>query len=153
LASSDTALASLAMLQANWDARRQDYIGLFVPFVVVCLPASTTKPIVWPDLIESVQQRFGMKIPSNTIRTIMNRAKDQCLVKVENGVWYCVDEGRTLQRLDSSRSQALRRQASLVDRLCRFCREHHDTDWGENVSVQVGVGQDRGRIRYSRGDE
>lgn len=120
------------MLQANWDARRQDYIGLFVPFVVVCLPASTTKPIVWPDLIESVQQRFGMKIPSNTIRTIMNRAKDQRLVKVENGVWYCVDEGRTLQRLDSSRSQALRRQASLVDRLCRFCREHHDTDWGEN---------------------
>src|SRR5262252_2117119 len=86
--STDT-LVSLAILKVNWD-RGQDYIENFVPFVAEALRHSLDDVVSLPALQKDLRQRFGLDLPLNPLRQVLQRAAAarHNFVRRQSGVFY-----------------------------------------------------------------
>jgi hypothetical protein len=85
---SKATIASLAILKVNWDHLKKDYIENFVPMIVECIRLSDQDVIALPGLQEALQKEFGLCLPLNPIRQILQRAAKHGYLKRQGAVFY-----------------------------------------------------------------
>ena len=97
---SQTVVTSLAILNVNWN-RKRDYIENFVPFVSDCLRAASQDEVSLQQLQADVVARFGLRIPLSALRTILGRAQQRGYVRPEHGIYRRNADALANQNLSS----------------------------------------------------
>ena len=81
-------LISLAILKANWDVRKQDYIDNFVYLLGALLNRRKHEELKVEATKQEMLEVFGLDIPHYAMLTIMNRAAKRGLLNRENKLFY-----------------------------------------------------------------
>lgn len=113
------AITSLAILLVNWDDGK-DYIDNFVPFVGQCIISLNPEVVSSQELQELLQRDFGLRVPQNTIKSILKKAERRGYVR-RTGEAYTPDHN-ALQTLnfESKRRELLRQHNALVEKMREF---------------------------------
>ncbi len=132
---SSAAIVSLAILKVNWDRLGRDYVENFVPFVAEALRQETEDVVSLPDLQREVKSRFGLELPLNPLRQILQRCAKCDFVRRQSGVFY-----RNAGRLASLNFAEVRQSVvSLHDRVLSrvrdFARRERGIDWSEEQAA------------------
>lgn len=81
-------LISLAILKANWDVRKHDYIDNFVCLLGALLNRRKHEELKVETTKQEMLEEFGLDIPHYAMLTIMNRAAKRSLLNRENKLFY-----------------------------------------------------------------
>ena len=127
---SNTTITSLAILKVNWDKFRKDYIENFVPFVSYIIKVSDEKSISIDSIQKSMEATFGLKIPQNSIKFILNRVAKYGYIKKEYGFYIPVREKLNNIEPLANRNEVIRKHNALIGKLINFCNAEF------NVQVQ-----------------
>lgn len=117
-------IAGLAALTGNL-AEERDYIDLFVPLVAQCLSTGGSQSVSVADLQRQMKSAFGMQLPQNALKLVLNRAARKGYVKLERGT-YCLNR-EALSRLDFALryQDIIRQQNAAVKKLVTFASERY----------------------------
>src|SRR4051812_36430276 len=80
------AVATLAIIKVNWD-EHQDYIANFIPLVASAIRSADSDEVSIPEVQSQIQSDFGLTLPQGALRTILNRAARDGLVRREHGIY------------------------------------------------------------------
>ncbi len=133
---SDRALASLAILQVNWD-RGHDYIEGFVPFVAEALSDASQDQISLGQLQQGVRVLFGFNIPLGALKTILGRAYKRGLVKLQNRVYLRLPDALAKYDTSNARAAALRRVNSLIDAFIAYVHRKHSLELSREAAEEA----------------
>ena len=86
----DQTIISLALLKAQWETNKHDYLETFVPMVVECIRLSDHSAISLPKLTNDMDGRFGIGIPQHALKLILTRLKDKGYINVEHKAYVPV---------------------------------------------------------------
>lgn len=118
-------ILSLAILKANWDLRRIDYVENFLPMFDFLITEKGYQEIE-PNVIRSdFEEFFGLKIPYHPTIEILNRlTKRGLIVRVERK--YVPNKSRpSVVDFRSLRDDKERELNSLAIGFCDFCNDKH----------------------------
>jgi hypothetical protein len=119
-------ISSLAILKAQWDVLRKDYIEIFIPFIATLINQKNYKIIDVEKICEDFRQEFGLDIPYHPMVTILNRAKNRGLIEKSAHQFLPVRD-RALELTFHTRVQEhLRQEKKVMDRLINFAKEKYD---------------------------
>ena len=79
-------LASLAVLQANFDVNGRSYLDNFVPFVTQSL-VDLDRAATVAEVAAAVHRRFGLVIPQSAIKSILERSKRAGVERRDHLYW------------------------------------------------------------------
>lgn len=119
-----SSLATLAILKVNYD-RRHSYIDTFLPFALDCLSESDFLSV--EAIQKSVLSRYRLRIPINSLSTILRRASRKGLVKREHNHYSYYGQDLDLTNNGPLINAALREQSELVEGLIDYCSINQDT--------------------------
>lgn len=129
-------LVSLAMLRQDWDQGGRSWLDNFEPFVGDCLRQVTQPGVSDVEIQERVSERFGIKLPSAALSTIlgrMTRAGD-CTRAHRR---YCpTQQLRGREPLDRPRQRCEREHQALIARLVMFARSEFKVEWTDAQADQ-----------------
>jgi len=135
---STAALVSLAILKVNWDRLGRDYIENFVPFVAEALRQSTDDVVSLPQLQESLRRRFGLDLPLNPLRQVLQRAAKHGFVRRQSGVFYRNSERLNELNFDEVRSAVVSIHDRVLPRVRDFARAERGLEWsGEQAAAAI----------------
>lgn len=136
---SEVLLTSLAILNVNWEKGR-DYLSNFVPFVSECIRTAPQPEVSVPVLQRVIFERFGLKIPQGVLDTVLKLVHRQGHIKYVQGVYVRNEQAlRDLGFLDL-RTEVLRKQKAVLDKLVEFCKGRYGTEWTEDQAEQALLG-------------
>ena len=135
---SSTALTSLAILKVNWDRLRIDYVENFVPFVVECARTSSENVISLPTMQQMVSDKFGLRLPQNTLRMIIIRATKRGYFRRESGVIYKVQEKCDALDFRSTKDAVENTYNRVITRLTQFANDLHGRSWS-NIDAEKAI--------------
>lgn len=111
-------LYTYSLIKALYD-KGQDYIDCFWPLVISVLPIEQ-KGIALTDLQAKVEGRFGLKVPTHSLETVLTRAARKELVIMKRKAVSLTDEGKLqLASLEIERDVE-RRVNELIDAATDF---------------------------------
>jgi hypothetical protein len=130
----DRILTSLAILKANWDETQRSYLDNFLPFIADCMNAFETDEVTAAQLSRQMVERFRIPLPDGVIQTLLRKAARQGLGTRAHGR-FTIDRGAVARfDLTRQRSDAMRREEALIERLVRFALEHYELQLERNVA-------------------
>lgn len=132
---STDALVSLAILKVNWDRLGRDYIENFVPFIAEALRQIADDVVSLPLLQKDLRERFGLDLPLNPLRQVLQRAAKQGFVRRQSGVFYRNPERLNELNFAAVRSAVVSIHDRLLPRLRDFVRTERGTDWSEEQAA------------------
>ncbi len=132
--STDT-LVSLAILKVNWDRLGRDYVENFVPFVAEALRHSPDEVVSLPILQKDLRQRFGLELPLNPLRQVLQRAARHNFVRRQSGVFYRNPAQLATLNFAEVRSAVVSIHDRLLPKLRDFVRTERRTEWSEEEAA------------------
>lgn len=117
-------LATVAMLKVNFDAGR-DHIAMFEPFVRDAVATHSSDDMDAKQMIESVHERHGLKLPINTVRTLLLRIVRQGYLTRLGGRYFRTEKSISSDDVLRSRRKAEVRQRRLAVALMASAAERH----------------------------
>jgi hypothetical protein len=110
-------LASLAVLQANFDVNGRSYLDNFVPFVTQAL-VDLDRASTVAEVAAAVHRRFGLTIPQPATKSILERSKRAGVERRDHLYWlkdktstFDEAQGNDLLRCHNALKQGLRAHA------------------------------------------
>jgi hypothetical protein len=116
----DSVLVSFAILTTEWEERKRGYVDNFVPFAADCIRRQSNDEISAHALRDCMSETFGIRLPLNSVRVVLDRCKRTGIVTLGAGVFRRVQEKVGAVRLDKSRETALREHAAILDDTSRM---------------------------------
>jgi len=122
----DSVLVSLAILKANSDLRRRDYVENFLPFCVECLRNDPAEVVSLPAVRDQILKDFGLDLPASVISTILKRLQLRGILSGESGALVKARSKIHNESFAQCRWEVLRSHSELVESFQRYCQEKHD---------------------------
>ncbi len=104
------ALSSFAIIKNSFD-EGEDYIGAFIPLVVMLCDAKKYQTVEIEIVCKDFETEYGLRVPRHPMETILNRMKPQYITKV--GGKIKVNQGE------------IQKRAQIID----FRKERQKYDW------------------------
>ena len=123
--------ASLAILKVNADRQSKDYIQYFVPFVAEIIRLSDRDEVSLGEIQVRVLREFGLHLPLNALKTILNRAASDKYVTKDHGIYYRNNEAAFDLGILREREQFLRSYSSLIEKLIDFAEGRYQNRWSQ----------------------
>src|SRR4051812_40176891 len=95
-------LTSLAILKVSAD-RGRDYIDYFVPFIAEAIRINRRDVIALPEIQADVRERFGLDIPPGPLRTVLDRALREGVLRRDGQILRAVPERIDELRFEDAR--------------------------------------------------
>lgn len=132
------AVPSLAILKVNWDEFRIDYIENFVPFVAQCILSLQSDVVVALDVQRKMQGDFGLRVPQNSLKVILNRVAKRGYIKREGPAY--VPHYDTLRNLnfEATRQRVLREHNATIEKLIQFVHSRYEVSW-QTAEAEVAL--------------
>jgi len=121
----DRTIVSLALLKAQWELNQHDYLDTFAPFVVECLRLSEYMAVSLPQLKRDMEKRFGLTIPQNALKLILNRLKSQGYIKAENKAYVPVYSRLEKSTFAFVHQKILTSHERVIKSLIEFCESEY----------------------------
>lgn len=123
------AIVSLAILKVNWDRHRKDYLENFVPLVAECVKLSDADPISGQVIQEALRTQFGLRIPQNTVKLLLNRLRKTGCVEKKKEVFYKNPEKLQDRDFSKVRNSVLREHDELIRQMIQYVAVDHKICW------------------------
>ncbi|WP_247040737.1 hypothetical protein [Arthrobacter rhizosphaerae] len=121
MTTSNSLLASLAIIKANWDYSQESYVDNFLPFFLDAVKNVDGQPLSAPIAKTHIRERFGIDIPEGVLSTLSRRAVIKGYGRRENGNFIPdMDKLAHIRDLGRQKADYLRKQSALVNELVRF---------------------------------
>ncbi|MBI1749945.1 MAG: hypothetical protein HYR59_04715 [Acidobacteria bacterium] len=130
-------VASLAILKVNYERRGKDYIDNFVPFVVEAIRTSADDIVSLPALQETLRNQFGLSLPLNPLRHILQRAAREGFLRRDGGVFYREPDACSKSTFAEIQQEVGAIQSSVTVALRDFARDQHSVEWTEEHTEQA----------------
>src|ERR1041385_39857 len=134
---STAALTSLAILKVNWDRLGRDYIENFVPFVGEALRESTDDVVSLTDLQSRIRTHFGLDLPLNPLRQILQRAAKRGFVRRESGVFHRNPERLAGLDFAATRDAVVASYDGFLGAFRDFIRAERGEEWTEARAAEA----------------
>ncbi len=134
---SSATLTSLAILKVNWDRLGKDYVENFVPFVAEALRSGTEDVVSLSKLQESLKAGFGLDLPLNPLRHVLQRAAKHGYVRRESGVFYRNVARCSQINFAQIRESVLSTHDYVVSRVRGFARTEYSLDWSDDDAASA----------------
>lgn len=121
-----SSLTSLAILKVNWDRLNRDYVENFVPFVVECARLASEPIISLPVVKEAMSARFGLDLPLNTLRHVLNRAAKRGYFERRHHVFHRVDEKCNATDFQNTREDVNQTYSRVMEAFVSFAANTYD---------------------------
>jgi hypothetical protein len=123
------AITSLAILKVNWDTLKRDYIENFVPLVVECVRSAPDDVVALPQVQEALRSQFGLALPLNPLRQVLQRAAKQGYLTRSQGI-FTRDAARCASlNFGEVQQRVSRIHDNVVNALKEFAAHEHKTAW------------------------
>lgn len=119
----DSVLVSFAILTVEWEQRNRSYVDNFVPFVAHCLSIQTTDVVSASEMRRALASEFGLRLPLNAVRTILDRCRKVGLVERDSGVFRRNPTALAKVDVKGSRERAIREHEGLLRGFITFARD------------------------------
>ena len=129
-------IISLAVLKVNWDTLKKDYLENFVPMVIECIRLSESDVISLGQLQDDVNSRFGLNIPQNVIKLILNRIKKRKYICIDHGIYKRITTSFDQTNFHETQQKVLRMHESVVNNLLKFSSDL-GLSWEQEDSEQA----------------
>lgn len=120
MTTSNSLLASLAIIKSNWDYSQESYVDNFLPFFLDAAKGASG-PITPAGAKLHIRERFGIDVPEGVLTTLSRRAAHKQYGRRENGSFIAdptkFDDIRDLNR---QKADYLRKQSALVNELVTY---------------------------------
>ena len=126
---SNSAIFGLAFIQVNWDELGQDYVETFVPLLAECLRRSNATVVSLPDLQSKIKEHFGLELPQNAIRVILQRAAKRKYVELKNHVFYVNKENCEALTFQAAQERVNAIHSSVTTKLRAYVWREHKHEW------------------------
>jgi len=84
----ERSLVGLAILKVNWERLGRDYLESFVPLAVEVIRTLDDDAISLPLVQDGIRKRFGLHLPQNPLRAVLQRAARDGFLRRDQGVFY-----------------------------------------------------------------
>ena len=118
-------ISGLAMLTANLDSHR-DYLDTFLPIIGQTILELKPKIISTQELQAKVSSEFGMQIPQNALKMLLNRAHNKGYLKKEGDAYVPIYNKLASLNFETLRNDVQRQQNAAVQKLIDFARKQHN---------------------------
>ncbi len=125
---------SLAVLKTNWESGKSDYIDNFKPFVICCLECSEKKELCLSEITSCIEEKFGLKMPDNSIKTILRRLTRKKEVSLNDGMYSLLKETNIKEKLELSTQEFLRHYNAVISALTDFALNEGIDGWDNEKS-------------------
>jgi len=123
-------IISLALLKAQWEVQRKDYLEIFVPFVVECIRLGDYSVVSLPQLRKDIEWRFGLRIPQHALKLILNRVKAKGFVQAENKMLVPVFRKLSEHGFAVIQQKVIQSHEKVVQSLLEFSHSRFSMDIG-----------------------
>jgi hypothetical protein len=130
----NSALVSMAILKVNWDDRQRDFLDNFVPFVLECLRTSPDDVVSVPELQQQIQERFKFRLPLNTLKSLLKRARHKNYLLIKNDVYHKNHKSLAQVNFNEVEQQVIRRHEALIASLCEYCANVLHINWTSSIA-------------------
>lgn len=144
-------LTSLAILKANWDEANSSFLDMFVPFITEVLRLAG-QPLSADDVKDLLRRRFGIRMPSATVKSLLDRAVRDDKAERDGAGWRTVASATTSAVARRER-EIIRCYEALVAGLIQFAgsRFSRDVSLAEASAVLDRYVDDHGASILVRG--
>jgi hypothetical protein len=125
---------SLAMIKANWDLNRKDYLETFVPILGESLRSLTDKVVSVPELQAALRTRFSLNLPQNVVTTLLRRLAKRGLVTRSHGAYHKNHAKLEELAFSAVRDDVLRQHEAFVSRLIEFASDRFALTWNREAA-------------------
>ena len=134
------AICGLAILKVNWERLGRDYLESFVPLVIECVRQLPADEVSLPVLQRAVQARFGLTLPQNPLKAILQRAAAEGYLRREHGIFLRVSERcGSLDFATAERKVSLLHD-QLISALSSYARDVQDLEWSTEQTEEALLG-------------
>lgn len=133
---SDKTIASLAIVKVNFD-HQQSLLGNFAPLLRHCLADSPSNEVSAPELQQAISNDFGLELPQAVIKTLLRWQEQQGSVVREHGVYRVQRAQLEDAQLTALRTDAFRRQTSLLGAMCSYAEDRFGREWDDSVASSL----------------
>lgn len=119
-------IAGLAILTSNL-AEGRDYIDLFVPLVSECIWAAKPTVVSVTDLQSWMKVTYGMQIPQNALKLVLNRAAKKGYITRQEGTYVPNLEVLASLNFGTRYQDIIRQQDAAISKLVKFASDRFDT--------------------------
>ena len=124
------AIASYAILKVNWEQPdRRDYLDNFVLLAAEAIRQLPQSAITLADVQCQIQKVFGLDLPQNTIRSLLNRVRKKGFIEIQNGVFLRKDEALANLNFRDIQQKVLKAHDDLIDDLAGFAEVAFHLAW------------------------
>lgn len=129
-------LTSLAILKADLDDGRRDYLTYIETLVSPILRAWDDSPVSDGLVATRVLSEYGLRIPDRAIQLVLRRLVKRGYLKREQGTYHVVQELPDLD-LTRKRQQAEKQIGEVCSALITFAQERHSLSWADNEALNA----------------
>ncbi len=128
-----TTVISLAIIKLNWEIEgKKSYLENFIPIVAECIRRLNQDVVSIPEVSNLLQSEFGLKIPQNSIASILQRAKKKGYVREDHGVLKPVHQRLSQLKFHKIQQEVLEMHDALISHLILFCKEKFSLSWSNS---------------------
>lgn len=120
MTTSNSLLASLAIIKSNWDYSQESYVDNFLPFFLDAAKGAGG-PITPAGAKLHIRDRFGIDVPEGVLTTLSRRAAHKQYGRRENGSFVAdLTKFDDIRDLNRQKAAYLRKQSALVTELVTY---------------------------------
>jgi hypothetical protein len=123
---SKNTICSLAMLTANWQINKKDYIENFIPFIATLISKKKYKKIETEHIVADFAQEFGLHIPYHPMQTILVRAKRRGLIRKSGDGFIPLTEKVNSFEFSGDAKKQIRQQEKVLSEIKKFAKDQYD---------------------------
>jgi len=119
-------ICSLAILTANWQINKRDYIENFIPFIATLISKKKYNKIQIDEIVADFPNEFGLSIPYHPMQTILTRAKRRGLIrKSGNSLFPIMDNIRNYE-FSSEAQKQVRQQERIISEIKSYAKNNYN---------------------------
>jgi hypothetical protein len=118
-------IAGLAILTGNLEEER-DYIDLYVPLVAQCIWSVKPSVISITELQRQMKETFGMQIPQNALKLVLNRANKRNYVSRQDATYVPNLEAIAGLNFAARYQDTIRQHNATIKKLEKFASDRFD---------------------------
>jgi hypothetical protein len=132
-------IVGLAIIKANWDKNKKDYLENFVNFVVHLIVSKKIKEITAQGISEEFEKEWGLRIPYYPMVSILNRVKTRGFIRKEQGKFHAVEERIKENDFLKISAEQNRKWEKVVSEFVGYCKNKYESTISNEDAEQIFI--------------
>ena len=129
IALSNSTIVSLAILKANWDVAKTDYLECFIKMIAESIRRSSDEVVSVGALQRQIEHDFALQLPQHTLQMLLRRlAKRKYLIR-EDHIYKRNNTMLAKLNFQQVQQNVVKCHEELIEQLLTFCQEKFQVSW------------------------